>query len=95
MLKLKFDEAQCFSCQTHDCLVKYQYLHLSNDQAKADLENIIRGDSSFVLTECATCYACEECCSWGNHPFYLIGERQEERGLLTAPRPITNQGQAV
>jgi Fe-S oxidoreductase len=38
-----------------------------------------------------TCYACEEYCPFGNHPFYLITERREEKGILTAPRAITRQ----
>jgi hypothetical protein len=38
-----------------------------------------------------TCYACEEYCRRGNHPFYLIAMRQEERNILPVPRPVTRQ----
>jgi len=44
-----------------------------------------------VLHDCVTCYACEEYCPVGNHPFYMITERREEKGILTAPRAITRQ----
>jgi len=44
-----------------------------------------------VLSECATCYACEEYCPHGNHPFYQIVELQEARGIHPAPKPIEKQ----
>jgi Fe-S oxidoreductase len=49
---------------------------------------IIRGKDSFVLDDCVGCYACEEYCQMGNHPFYLIVERQEEKGVLPASRAV-------
>ena len=52
---------------------------------------VMKGKDSRVLTECVTCYACEEYCTRGNHPFYLISEKREEKGMFTAPRPITTQ----
>ena len=61
------------------------------EEAKREKANINSGKDSRVLTECATCYACEEYCPNGNHPFYLIVERQEEKGILPAPAPITRQ----
>jgi Fe-S oxidoreductase len=60
-------------------------------EAHAEIMKIIRGKDSRVLHECVTCYACEEYCKRGNHPYYLICERREEKDMLTAPRPITNQ----
>ena len=91
MVELRFDEAKCLECPTNDCLVRCRYLGLEGERAKIEMEKIIRGEDSFVLHDCLTCYACEEYCRMGNHPFYLIVERQEEKGILTAPRPITNQ----
>lgn len=88
MLELNFDPAKCAACKTQDCLVKCQYLHLDKDKAKTEMQKIINGEDSFVLRDCATCYACEEYCKMGNHPFYLIVERQEEKGILPAPRSI-------
>ncbi len=91
MYKLKFDENVCATCPTADCLVKCQYIQLDKEQAHKEMMKIVKGEDSFVLQDCATCYACEEYCTRGNHPFYLITERREEKGILTAARPITNQ----
>jgi Fe-S oxidoreductase len=59
--------------------------------ARVEKNNILSGKDSPVLSNCVTCYACEEYCPNGNHPFYQIVERQEERGFLPAPEPITKQ----
>jgi len=60
----------------------------SKDKAKKEWQKVINGVDSSVLEACNTCYACQEYCPFGNHPFYLIVERQEEKGILPAPRPI-------
>ena len=60
-------------------------------EAKQEKTKINTGELSRVLTGCATCYACEEYCPNGNHPFYVIVERQEEIGILPSPAPITRQ----
>ncbi|MBW2039965.1 MAG: (Fe-S)-binding protein [Deltaproteobacteria bacterium] len=91
MFTLKFDENLCKTCPTCDCLVKCQYLDLEIDEARKEMMKIIKGGDSFVLQDCVTCYGCEEYCKRGNHPFYLITERREEKGILTAPRAITKQ----
>ena len=52
---------------------------------------IVNQEDSDVLRNCATCYACEEYCPNGNHPFYQIVELQEKRGVLPAPLPIIKQ----
>lgn len=92
MYKLKFNEKVCATCPSSDCLLKCQYMTFSgHKEAHAEIMKIIRGKDSRVLHECVTCYACEEYCKRGNHPYYLICERREEKDMLTAPRPITNQ----
>jgi Fe-S oxidoreductase len=91
MYSLKFHESLCKTCPTCDCLVKCQFLHLEKNEAKEEIMKIIKGEDSFVLQDCVTCYGCEEYCKRGNHPFYLITERREEKGILTAPRAITKQ----
>jgi len=91
MYSLKFDEDVCKTCPTGDCLVKCQYLDVDKDTAIAEMVKIGQGEDSFVLHDCVTCYACEEYCRRGNHPFYLITERREENGILTSPRAITRQ----
>ncbi|RLA79944.1 MAG: (Fe-S)-binding protein [Deltaproteobacteria bacterium] len=91
MYKLQFDENICETCPTSDCLVKCQYIDMDRDTAHDEMMKIIKGEDSFVLNHCISCYACEEYCLRGNHPFYLITERREEKGILPAPRAITNQ----
>jgi len=100
LLELKFDSTKCAECEAVSCLVKCQYMDLKNkDKAKKEWQKVINGEDSYVLEACTTCYACEEYCPFGNHPFYLIVERQEEKGILPAPRPTVtmwmNQCQPV
>ncbi len=91
MYQLAFDESLCASCETYDCLVRCQYMNMSLDKAKEERWKIIRGEDSAVLRDCATCYACEEYCPKGNHPFYQIVELQEAKGFHPAPKPIEKQ----
>jgi hypothetical protein len=92
MFKLQFDESKCFSCETNDCLTQCQYMVIDPDTAKLEIRKIINGEDSFVLHDCATCYACEEYCQRGNHPFYLIVQRQEELNILPLPDPLVKRG---
>lgn len=91
MYRLKFDEKICASCTTYDCLTRCRYVTLDLQEAKTEKWKIIRGEDSIVLTECVTCYACEEYCPYGNHPFYQIVDLQEEKNIYPAPKPIINQ----
>jgi Fe-S oxidoreductase len=88
---LKFNEKLCATCPTYDCLVRCQYMDIDKATAKVEMQKMINGDDSFVLHQCATCYACEEYCKRGNHPFYLITDLQEKKGILPTPKPITKQ----
>jgi Fe-S oxidoreductase len=91
MPELKFDKTKCTDCKAVSCLVKCQYMNLDRSKAKKEWQKVVNGEDSFVLEACTTCYACEEYCPFGNHPFYLIVERQEEKGILPAPRPLIKQ----
>ncbi|MEA3222324.1 MAG: (Fe-S)-binding protein, partial [Thermodesulfobacteriota bacterium] len=88
MNELKFDEAICAKCETYDCIMKCQYMDMDLEQAKQEKWKLIKGEDSSILTDCVTCYACEEYCPYDNHPFYLIVERQEEKGVHPVPKPI-------
>lgn len=92
MYELKFDENECLSCTTQDCLTKCQYIKIDRDTAKEEILKIARGEDSFVLHDCVTCYACEEYCAVNNHPFYLIVEKQEELDVPPLPRPLIQRG---
>ena len=92
MHHLKFDPACCLSCSTIDCLMRCQYLTFADvAEARNEKMNIVNGEDSRVLHECLTCYACQEYCPDSNNPFFLLVERQEERGILPAPRPILEE----
>lgn len=88
MYTLKFDMEKCRGCQARACLTKCQYLNIDRETAQKEILKIADGEDSFVLHDCVTCYACEEYCPMGNHPFYLIAERQEELNLPPVPKPL-------
>ena len=92
MNTIKFDPAICECCETVDCLMKCQYVDFDDiSDAKSEKQKINAGEDSRVLHECLTCYACQEYCPYGNNPFYLLVERQEEKGILPAPKPIIKE----
>ncbi len=92
MYELQFDENRCANCSTGGCLVRCQYMNVDKDTATQEMVNMARGKGSFVLHQCVTCYACEEYCPMGNHPFYLIVEQQEKLDLSPVPRPLITRG---
>lgn len=92
MFTLRFDENKCLACETHDCLTRCQYMAMDLPTAKAEMEKLIQGQESRVLHDCVTCYACEEYCPLGNHPFYLIVTRQEALDILPLPSPLIKRG---
>jgi len=92
MYQLAFDEDLCVSCENCDCLTRCQYMDVETDTAREEMLKIADGEDSFVLRDCVTCYGCEEYCEKGNHPFYLIVQRQEEKDILPLPRPLVTYG---
>jgi Fe-S oxidoreductase len=91
MRGLVFETEACLNCRTQACLARCQYMEIDGQTAQTEILKIARGEDSFVLHECVTCYACEEYCPSGNHPFYLIVEQQELHGLSPAPRPLVQR----
>jgi len=91
MYALQFDETKCLHCEGQDCLAKCQYIHIERNGTEREMVKIARGEDSSVLHECVTCYGCEEYCPMGNHPFYLIVERQEVLGISPVPRPLVTR----
>lgn len=91
MNALKFHIERCIDCPDTRCLTKCQHINLSHEEAKREILNIAQGKDSPVLHECVTCYACEEYCPYGNHPFYLIVEKQEEKNALPVPAPLVKR----
>ncbi|MFO7963371.1 MAG: heterodisulfide reductase-related iron-sulfur binding cluster [Desulfobacterales bacterium] len=91
MYELNFDPAICEACESVSCLMKCQYLDMDFQTAKHHRSLIARGQDSSVLKDCVTCYACEEYCPYGNHPFYRIVELQDEKHIQPVPGPLTRQ----
>jgi Fe-S oxidoreductase len=56
---------------------------------------MIKGDDSRVLSECVTCFACDEYCPYESHPFDLIVGLQEKYNSLpispTSVEPIVKR----
>ena len=89
---IKFDPELCLKCETTACLMNCQYIDFADRaEARAEKLKINDGKDSRVLHECLTCYACQEYCPFGNNPFFLIVDRQEEQGILPAPKPIVTE----
>jgi ferredoxin len=88
LYELRFDLKKCTNCPTQACLTRCQYMEIAGETAKTEIMKIARGEDSFVLRDCITCYACEEYCPMGNHPFYLIVERQEAMNCVPVPGPL-------
>lgn len=92
MNSILFDPDVCLSCDSIDCLMKCQYISFRDvGEARVEKLKINQGEKSRVLSECLTCYACQEYCPCDNNPFYLLVDRQEELGYLPAPRPIITE----
>jgi Fe-S oxidoreductase len=91
MRNLAFDPDRCFNCDSYECLIKCKYLNYDFERAKQERIKLAKGEYTKLLEECVTCYACEEYCPYGNHPFYRIVELQEEFEVNVAPIPITKQ----
>ena len=87
-MKLRYNPQICIECNTCDCLMKCQYIHLDFEMAKEEKLKLIRGEDTLIIEKCVTCYSCEEYCPHNNHPFLLITERMEEKGLYPVPDPI-------
>ena len=88
MQELRFDPEICARCTSCDCVMKCQYIEYDLETARQEHEKLVAGEDSSILHDCVTCYACEEYCPFGNHPFYLIVERQEQRGVHPVPKPL-------
>jgi Fe-S oxidoreductase len=92
MNTLRFREDVCERCPTIDCMAKCQYISFNSlEDAHKEWMKVVYGEESKILQQCVTCYACEEYCKRGNHPYFMICEQREKKGMLSAPRPITNQ----
>ncbi|MEW6555282.1 MAG: (Fe-S)-binding protein [Actinomycetota bacterium] len=80
-----FREDECDRCGI--CFQRCPVLELSGDDAKREIEKLIRGDvaGSLVLRRCETCNVCEFACPREASPYGLIlqryGEMKKAQGL--------------
>ena len=82
-MKKIFDESNCDKCENVDCLTRCQWMKFSDvEEARAEKTKMINGEESRVLSDCVTCFACEEYCPYESHPFDLITELQEKYNSL-------------
>jgi len=88
MEALRTDPDICARCSTFDCIMKCQYMDYDLEGAGREIAKLRNGERSAILTECVTCYACEEYCPYDNHPFYFIVEQQERLGIHPVPKPV-------
>lgn len=86
-----FDDSNCTNCSTIDCLMRCQWIEFKNlTEARLEREKLNKREHSRVLSECMTCFACDEYCIYDSHPFDLITELQEEFNSLSIPSAIVD-----
>ena len=84
-----FISSHCNECENIDCLTRCQWIEFTNlAEARKEREKMNNRENSRVLSECMTCFACEEYCPYHSHPFDLITELQEEFNSLAIPQKI-------
>jgi Fe-S oxidoreductase len=82
-----FDDSNCSKCSTIDCLMRCQWIEFENlAEAKKEREKLNNAENSRVLSECLTCFACDEYCPYNSHPFDLLTELQEKYNSLSIPQ---------
>ena len=88
MIKI-FDKTHCADCANIDCLTRCQWIEFENvEEAKAEQMKMINGEDSRVLSECVTCFACDEYCPHGSHPCDLYVELQEKYNSHNIAPPL-------
>jgi ferredoxin len=81
-----FDAAKCDLCG--DCLVRCAYVDYDKTRAVAEFQALIDGREAPILSQCITCYACNEYCPTEARPFDLILERMEQFGSFPATAEV-------
>jgi ferredoxin len=81
-----FDATKCDLCG--DCLVRCAYVDYDKTRAAAEIQDLIDGREAPILSQCITCYACNEYCPTQARPFDLILERMEQFGSFPATAEV-------
>ncbi|MEM0203368.1 MAG: (Fe-S)-binding protein [Archaeoglobaceae archaeon] len=74
-MELRFDPKLCRECEFF-CMKGCRYV-----KDPSEFRQVAEGEFCEILEDCKNCYACEEFCPYGNHPFYRIVELQEKFGV--------------
>jgi Fe-S oxidoreductase len=81
-----FDKSNCEDCEKIDCLTRCQWIQFESvEEARIEMIKMINGENSRVLTECVTCFACDEYCPYNSHPFDLLIELIEKYDAHNIP----------
>ena len=75
-----FDISKCDFCG--ECLEKCQYQNYDKEEGSRQIKALTKGQKAEILSECITCFACNEYCPKGANPFDLISEYQEKWKLI-------------
>lgn len=81
-----FDESKCNRCG--ECFVRCHYVEYDQDRAVKEMEALIAGEPTEIVSLCATCIACNTYCPQDAHPFDLILQRQEETKAVQSPKGL-------
>jgi len=87
-----FDSSFCMECKKIDCLTRCQWIEFENiEEARFEREKLNNRENSWILSDCVTCFACDEYCIYDSHPFDLITELQEQYDSLNInPQVLQN-----
>ncbi len=72
-----FREERCDLCG--ECLVRCPELGLARAEAVTEMERLVRGEASRVLTSCSSCFSCNTYCPTGANPYDLVLSRRNDR----------------
>ncbi len=82
-----FLEEECDLCG--DCLVRCPELSLSEQEARTEIQKLIRGkEPQTLLTRCSSCFSCNFYCPRGCNPYDLILSRWNERYQRVGSPPV-------
>ena len=81
-----FQESLCTRCG--ECFHKCPELKLPLDIAKQEINNLIKGKMSYVLSHCTTCFSCNLICPNDCKPYQLILERWNDLYKQRGAPPI-------
>ena len=68
-----------------DCLIHCVFNKYTREEAIAERQALMNGKWAAILSNCASCHACNETCPQGANPWDLISKLQGVYGVVTTP----------